>query len=149
MVAMKKLFCFLCLASFACAAAAADDAVQKVLQLAVQQARSDLARLGISEPTPEQLAAALVRPPTREELAVAALPPQVRAAVGGLSPTQALRAVELADQHLAALSVSAPSAEERAAKVARVRAGGYVEASAGATSFPPLSPLVAPPLWQP
>lgn len=147
---MKKLLCAsLCLASFAGSAVAADDLTQAVLQLAVQQARRDLARLGVSDPTPEQLAAALLHPPTREELAVAALPPQVRAALDGLPPKEALRAVELADQHLAALGVSAPSAEQVAEKVTRVRSGGYVEASAGATSFPPLSPLVAPPLWQP
>lgn len=144
----------------------------------LEQARRDFDLLGIARPTPEQLAAAFVggvvdtptgrttlgvraapvrsalepsaRQPTPEEQAVAALPPEIRAVVTDLPPTEALRAVELADQQLIALGTPYASAERRRQMVQRVRyGGGYVAASAGETSFPPLSPLVAPPLWQP
>jgi hypothetical protein len=133
----------------------------QAVALLAQMARDfDLA--GVARPSPEQLAAALVggasrtfleperRQPTREELALAALPADIRAAVAGLPPKEALRTVELADQQLIALGTPNTSAERRREMVGRVRYGvGYVEASAGATSFPPLSPLVAAPLWQP
>jgi hypothetical protein len=90
------------------------------------------------------------RAPTPEELAVAALPADIRAALAGLPAKQALRTVELADQQLIALGTPYASGERRRQMVERVRYGaGYVSASAGETSFPPLSPLVASPLWQP
>lgn len=140
--------------------------------------RRDFDLLGIAQPTPEQLSAALVggvvdtptgrttlgvraapvrsslepdgRQPTPEEQAVAALPPEIRALVSDLPAKEALRTVELADQQLIALGTPYASGERRRDMVQRVRyGGGYVAASAGATSFPPLSPLVAPPLWQP
>ncbi len=120
----------------------------------LERVRQEFALLGIPRPTPEQLSAALVgaavRPPTPEERAVAALPPEIRAVVADLPPKEALRTVELADQQLIALGTPYASRERRRDMVERVRYGGnYVEASAGATSFPPLSPLVAAPLWQP
>lgn len=127
----------------------------------LESVRRDLDLLGIAQPAPEQLAGALgvgvrtflepdPRRPTREEQAVAALPAEIRAAVAGLPPKEALRTVELADQQLIALGTPYASSERRRELVQRVRYGaGYVSASAGATTFPPLSPLVAAPLWQP
>ena len=144
----------------------------------LEQVRRDFDLLGIARPTPEQLATALVggvldtptgrttlgaptapvrsalapsaRQPTPEEQAVAALPEEIRAVVSDLPPKQALRTVELADQQLVALGTPYASAERRRQMVQRLRYGtGYTAASAGATSFPPLSPLVAAPLWQP
>jgi hypothetical protein len=130
----------------------------------LQGVHRDFDLLGIARPTPEQLAGALGVPPaalrsalepdrrqpTPEERAVAALPADIRSLVAGLAPKEALRVVELAGQQLVALGVTYPSPEQKRQMVARVRYGtGYVEASAGASSFPPLSPLVAAPLWQP
>lgn len=130
---------------------------------ALEAIARDFDLLGIARPTPEQLSTALVggvslsvslepdpRQPTPQEQAVAALPADIRSAVAGLPPREALRTVELADQQLIALGTPYASAERRREMVQRVRYGaGYVTASAGATSFPPLSPLVAAPLWQP
>jgi hypothetical protein len=128
----------------------------------LEAARRDFDLAGIARPAPEQLAAALAggaastileadpRPPTPEEQAVAALPAEIRSALAGLPPKQALRTVELADQQLIALGTPSASPQRRLELVERVRyGGGYVAASAGATTFPPLSPLVAAPLWQP
>ena len=123
--------------------------------------RRDFDLLGVAQPAPEQVAATLgvavrtflqpdPRQATPEEQAVAALPASIRSAVAGLPPKQALRTVELADQQLIALGTPSAPAERRLQMVERVRyGGGYVAASAGATTFPPLSPLVAAPLWQP
>jgi hypothetical protein len=123
--------------------------------------RRDFDLLGVAQPAPEQVAATLgagvrtflqpePRQATPEEQAVAALPASIRSAVAGLPPKEALRTVELADQQLIALGTPYASSERRRELVQRVRSGaGYVSASAGATSFPPLSPLVAAPLWQP
>ena len=144
----------------------------------LERVARDFELLGIARPAPEQLAAALVggvvdtptgrttlgvptapvrsalepdlRQPTPEEQAVAALPAEIRAAVADLPPKEALRTVALADQQLIALGTPYASTERRRQMVARVRYGtGYASASAGETSFPPLSPLVAAPLWQP
>ena len=128
----------------------------------LEQLVRDFDLAGVARPTPEQLAAALAggayrsslepdrRLPTREERAVAALPADIRGAVAGLPPKEALRTVELADQQLIALGTPYASSERRRELVSRVRYGaGYVSASAGDTTFPPLSPLVAAPLWQP
>lgn len=123
--------------------------------------RRDFDLLGVAQPAPEQVAATLgvavrtflqpdPRQATPEEQDVAALPVEIRSAVAGLPPKEALRTVELADQQLIALGTPRASSERRRELVQRVRSGaGYVSASAGATSFPPLSPLVAAPLWQP
>ena len=133
----------------------------QTVALLAQVARDyDLA--GIARPSAEQLAASLGarglraflepdrRQPTPEEQAVARLPAEVQAAVSGLPPKDALRTVALADQELIALGTPYASGDRRGEMVRRVRSGtGYVAASAGATSFPPLSPLVAAPLWQP
>lgn len=141
--------------------------------------RRDFDLLGIAHPTAQQLAAALVggivetpagrtslgapraavsaalepaarEQPTPEERAVAALPAEIRAVVADLPAKEALRTVELADQQLIALGTPYAAPERRRQMVQRVRYGaGYVSASAGETTFPPLSPLVAAPLWQP
>lgn len=136
------------------------SAAQVVARLDRLQRDFDL--LGIARPSAEQLGAALaggavrtalepdLRQPTPEEQALAQLPPGIRSLVRDLPPKQALRTVELADQQLIALGSPYPTLEQRRQMVERVRYGvGYVSASAGATSFPPLSPLVAAPLWQP
>lgn len=128
----------------------------------LEQLVRDFDLAGVARPAPEQLAAALAggayrsslepdrRQPTREEQALAALPGDIRAALAGLPPKEALRTVELADQQLIALGTPYASLERRRELVSRVRYGaGYVSASAGETTFPPLSPLVAAPLWQP
>ena len=126
-----------------------------------EQLARDFDLAGIAAPTPEQLAASLgtsprtslepdPRQPTREEQAFSALPADIRAAVAGLPAKEALRTVELADQQLIALGTPYVSDDRRREMVSRVRYGaGYVSASAGTTSFPPIHPLVAAPLWQP
>ena len=128
----------------------------------LEQVVRDFDLFGVARPTPEQVAAALgggayrasLEPererPTPEEQALAALPADIRGAVAGLPPKEALRTVEIADQQLIALGTPYASGERRREMVSRVRRGaGYVSAGAGETSFPPLSPLVAAPLWQP
>ncbi len=128
----------------------------------LEQMVRDFDLFGVARPAPEQVAAALGggayrtslepdrRTPTPEERALATLPADIRAAVAGLAPKEALRTVEIADQQLIALGTPYASGERRREMVSRVRRGaGYVSASAGETSFPPLSPLVASPLWQP
>jgi hypothetical protein len=127
-----------------------------------EQVVRDYELAGIARPSAEQLAASLgargvrsfleadPRQPTPDEQALARLPRDVQAAVVGLPPREALRTVELADQQLIALGTPYASGDRRSEMVLRVRLGtGYVAASAGATTFPPLSPLVAAPLWQP
>ncbi|HEX7055541.1 MAG TPA: hypothetical protein VF211_16575 [Burkholderiales bacterium] len=124
----------------------------------LQQVARDFDLAGISRATPEQLAAALgasgvrsflepdPRRPTPEEQALASLPPDVRGALAGLAPREALRTAELADQQLIALGTPYASSARRSDMVRRLRYGtGYVAASAGDTPFPPLSPLVAAP----
>jgi hypothetical protein len=128
----------------------------------LEQVARDYDLAGIAHPAPEQLAASLRgrgvqtflepdrRPPTPEARALAALPSDLRGALAGLPPKEALRTLELADQQLVALGTPSASSERRREMVQRVReGGGYVSASAGETTFPPLSPLVAAPLWQP
>jgi hypothetical protein len=127
----------------------------------LEQLDRDFYLAGIALPTPEQLAASLgasartslepdERQPTPEEQALAALPADIRSAVAGLPPKEALRTVELADQQLIALGTPYVSGERRRDMVNRLRYGtGYVSASAGTTSFPPLSPFIAMPLSQP
>ena len=98
--------------------------------------------------------------PTAEELAFARLPADVRGMLSGLTPAQGVQAVGQANQHLIALGVLNPSPEQfRSTLGSVVRSNSYYQtpastssfgapvgsASAGATSFPPLSPLVAPP----
>jgi hypothetical protein len=85
--------------------------------------------------------------PSADEAAFARLPSDLQAMLKHLPPHEALRTVELARQNLIAVGVPSPTPEQLRATVARLTgAGSYsVEgASAGSTSFPPLSPLVSP-----
>ncbi len=98
-------------------------------------------------------------PPTPEELAFAQLPADVRAMLSDRKPAEAMQAVRQTNQQLIALGVPYPSPEQYRATLRSVLNGtGYTSssfafspnssvgsASAGATTFPPLSPLVPPP----
>ena len=148
----------------------------------LERARQNLEFLGIVQPTPEQLSAALaggvlvtptgstqvrgvlpqaaraevrsqlepdLRTPTVDERAFAQLPLELQSLLGGMPPREALLKVQLAQQHLIALGNAYGSSERLRAMVQNVLAppsGGYTVASfsAGTTSFPPMSPLVAP-----
>jgi hypothetical protein len=82
-----------------------------------------------------------------EEQALASLPADLQAALAHLPPREALQRVQFARQNLIALGVPNPSPEQLRATVVRVMGpdqGGVESASAGASSFPPLSPLVSP-----
>lgn len=126
----------------------------------LEGARRDLALRGTQEPTPEELGAAVLaqlgtggelrvrleaRPLSAEERAYAELPPEIRSMLAGLSPREALQKVETARQQLIALGTPDAGIDRLRAVLQYVLSGqAYtVEgASAGATSFPPLSPLV-------
>jgi hypothetical protein len=85
--------------------------------------------------------------PSPDEAAFARLPADLQAMLKHLPPREALQKVEFARQNLIAVGVPNPTPEQLRATVARVLAPGYApveSASAGATSFPPLSPLVSP-----
>ena len=87
-------------------------------------------------------------PPTPEELAFARLPADIRQRLAGYTPAQAMQIVAQTGQHAIATGNPQPSAEQfRSTLGALLNSSysNYVSASAGATSFPPLSPLVAPP----
>jgi hypothetical protein len=89
------------------------------------------------------------RTPTPDELAFARLPAEIQSLLTGMPPREALLKVDLAQQHLIALGGAYASPERVRAVLLDLLApqsGGYsvAGASAGATSFPPLSPLVAP-----
>jgi hypothetical protein len=86
--------------------------------------------------------------PTAEEVAFAQLPADIRQMLAHMSPAQAMQTIAQTGQHAIALGNPRPTHEQfRAALGALLGSpyGTYVSASAGATSFPPLSPLVAPP----
>jgi hypothetical protein len=88
----------------------------------------------------------VVAKPTPEELAFARLPADIQQMLAGLTPAKALQMVEQARQQLVALGVPNPSPEQFRTTLRYVLDGAtYVSASAGATPFPPLSPLVPPP----
>ena len=89
------------------------------------------------------------RAPTPDELAFARLPAEIQSLLSGLPPREALLKVDLARQHLIALGEGYASPERVRAMLQNVLApqsGAYTVAgaSAGTTSFPPMSPLVAP-----
>lgn len=87
-------------------------------------------------------------PPTAEELAFARLAPDIQAMLGHLTAAQAMQTVAQAGQHAIALGIPTPTPEQfRTTLGALLNSpySTYTSASAGATSFPPLSPLVAPP----
>lgn len=96
---------------------------------------------------PEELAALLerVRTPTPEEQAFARLPQDLQLLLRGMPLREALQKVRLAEQNLIALGTPGASPERLRGMVEAVLGPRYTavqSASAGATSFPPLSPLV-------
>ena len=98
--------------------------------------------------SPAAPAAQAPRAPTADEQAFARLPADVRQMLSGMTAAQAMQTVQLTSQHLIALGVPNPSPEQFRATLRAVLAppsSSVGSASAGATSFPPLSPLVAPP----
>jgi hypothetical protein len=87
-------------------------------------------------------------PPTPEELAFNRLPADIRARLAGYTPAQAMQIVAQTGQHAIATGNPQPSAQQFRGTLDAVLNSSYstyVSASAGATSFPPLSPLVPPP----
>jgi hypothetical protein len=86
--------------------------------------------------------------PTPEELAFAQLPADIRQMLAHMSPAQAMQTVAQAGQHAIALGNPRPTPEQLRSALGALLGSPYstyTSASAGATSFPPLSPLVAPP----
>jgi hypothetical protein len=91
---------------------------------------------------------AMAQKPTPEELAFARLPQDIQRQLAGMTPAQAMQTIAQAGQHAIATGNPQPSQEQFRGTLGAVLAApysNYVSASAGATSFPPLSPLVAPP----
>lgn len=83
--------------------------------------------------------------PTPDEQALARLPQDLQALLASLPAREALQKFDYARQNLIALGTPNPSPERLRAAVQAVLAPGYAavtSASAGTTSFPPLSPLV-------
>ncbi len=87
-------------------------------------------------------------PPTPEEIAFARLPSDIQAMLAGMTPAQAMQTVAQTGQHAVALGMPRPTPQQFRATLGALLDSPYstyTSASAGATSFPPLSPLVAPP----
>jgi hypothetical protein len=85
------------------------------------------------------------RAPTPDEIAFARLPQDLQSMLAHLPAREALLKVEFARQNLIATGNANPSHERLRGTVQDVLAPGYAavqSASAGATSYPPLSPLV-------
>lgn len=85
------------------------------------------------------------RLPTPDELAFARLPQEVQGMLATLPPREALQKYDYARQNLIALGAPNPSPERLRSQLEAVLAPRYTAIqswSAGATSFPPLSPLV-------
>ena len=83
------------------------------------------------------------RAPTADEVAFARLPREAQALLGNLPAREALQKYDYARQNLVALGTPYPSPERLRAQIETVLAPNVVRSvSAGATSFPPLSPLV-------
>jgi hypothetical protein len=83
--------------------------------------------------------------PTADEQAFARLPADLRALLGALPPRAALLKLDYARQNLVATGNPNPSPDQLRAGVETAldpRAAAVRSVSAGATSFPPLSPLV-------
>jgi len=86
--------------------------------------------------------------PTPEELAYAQLPADIRQMLAHMTPAQAMQTVAQAQQHAIALGNPSPTYAQLRHVLSALLGSSYstyTSASAGATSFPPLSPLVAPP----
>jgi hypothetical protein len=108
------------------------------------------AQYDVPSPAPGPAAVTLPAPkPTPEEIAFAQLPADIQQMLPGMTPAQAMRMVDQARQQLIALGVPHPTREQfRTTLGAVLNDTPYVSASAGATTFPPLSPLVPPPSLQ-
>lgn len=82
---------------------------------------------------------------TPDEQAFARLPQEVQGLLSGLPAREALQKFDYARQNLIALGAPDPSPERLRGQIEAVLAPRYTAVqswSAGATSFPPLSPLV-------
>jgi hypothetical protein len=91
------------------------------------------------------LANAQEQRPTPDEIAFARLPQDLQVLLRDLPAREALQKLDYARQNLIALGTPYPTPERLRAQVQAVLAPGYAavqSASAGTTSFPPLSPLV-------
>jgi hypothetical protein len=113
--------------------------IRLVLSVLLSTAAAALAQAPAEIPAPK---------PTPEELAFARLPADIRHLLAGMSAAQAMQTVAQTHQHAIALGIPRPTPEQfRAALGALLSSpySTYTSASAGASSFPPLSPLVAPP----
>jgi hypothetical protein len=85
------------------------------------------------------------RTPTPDEVAFARLPGDVQLMLAGMPAREALQKFDFARQNLIALGSPEPTPERLRAQVEAVLAPRYTaarSASAGAMTFPPLSPLV-------
>jgi hypothetical protein len=85
------------------------------------------------------------RTPTPDEVAFARLPSDVQVMLAGMPAREALQKFDFARQNLIALGSPEPTPERLRAQVEAVLAPRYTavrSASAGAMTFPPLSPLV-------
>jgi len=85
------------------------------------------------------------RPPTPDEQAFANLPQDLQVLLAGMPAREALQKLDFARQNLIALGTPNPTPERLRLGVQAVLAPRYAavqSASAGTTSFPPLSPLV-------
>jgi hypothetical protein len=96
---------------------------------------------------PAELAALLerARTPTPDEQAFAKLPQDVQLVLRHLPPREALQKFDYARQNLIAVGMPYPSPERLRGAVEAALGSRYAAvqgASAGTTSFPPLSPLV-------
>jgi hypothetical protein len=91
------------------------------------------------------LASAQEQRPTPDEIAFSRLPRDVQAMLSGLPAREALQKYDYARQNLIATGMPNPTPERLRTAIQAALAPGYAavqSASAGATSFPPLSPLV-------
>jgi hypothetical protein len=106
------------------------------------------AQYGAPAPEPVQTQAPAPAP-TPEQLAFARLPADIQQMLSGMTAAQAMRMVEQASQQAIALGIPRPTPEQFRTTLSYLLGGStYVSASAGATTFPPLSPLVPPPALQ-
>jgi hypothetical protein len=85
------------------------------------------------------------RTPTADEIAFARLPSDLQVLLAGMPAREALQKLDFARQNLIALGSPAPTPERLRDQVEAVLSPRYSavrSASAGAMTFPPLSPLV-------
>ena len=93
-------------------------------------------------------APAVTPPPTPEEIAFARLPGDIRSMLSGMSAAKAMQTVAQAEQQAIALGIPNATPEQFRNTLGALLGAPYstyTSASAGATTFPPLSPLVPPP----